>query len=175
MGTSVQFAVYPGDGRSGYLRHCDRGEDACRSEQTKETAESPERIITAIYYLTDDDWDPILDGGCLRLFSSSSSSSSCHYHDVCPYRDRLIVFRSDGVEHQVMPSKRRSRAAITIWFYGKLIHTAKEERTNSSYAIILSCSSCAILVVSLITAGFYSMCRIIGYGPIGGQGPTISK
>ncbi|CAJ1962941.1 unnamed protein product [Cylindrotheca closterium] len=129
--TSVQLAVYPGDGTSGYTRHCDRGQTSCMAEsqsssssassrqgpaspQSPPKAAEAERIITAIYYLTNDDWDPVLDGGCLRVFSNGSLDKT----DICPYRDRLILFRSDGVEHEVLPSLRRSRTAITIWFYG---------------------------------------------------------
>eukprot|EP00980_Cylindrotheca_fusiformis_P002711 scaffold627_cov125-Cylindrotheca_fusiformis.AAC.28 len=114
--TSVQLAVYPGDGKAGYLRHCDRGQHSCSHEpQEGSSSSSPERIITAIYYLTNEDWDPVLDGGFLRMYSSTM------VHNICPYRDRLVIFRSDGVEHQVMPSLRRPRTAITIWFYGNEI------------------------------------------------------
>lgn len=116
--TSVQVAVYPGDGKSGYLRHCDR-HNSCREESSSlSLSSSPpssnrsERIITAIYYVTNNDWDEILDGGALRLYSNSSSI------DVCPYQDRMVVFRSDVLEHQVMASLRRPRLAVTLWFYG---------------------------------------------------------
>jgi Glycosyltransferase (GlcNAc)/2OG-Fe(II) oxygenase superfamily len=139
--TSVQLAVYPGDGSSGYVRHCDRGQESCRKEPNEEpvtnemaasssnapsslsppspkrSAQSaPQRIVTCVYYLTDDDWDATMDGGCLRLFRDRASDQ--YMVDVTPYRDRLIVFRSDGVEHQVLPSLRRPRTAITLWFYG---------------------------------------------------------
>ena len=117
--TSVQLAVYPGDGKSGYTRHCDRGQTSCMAEPTG-SSQTPggeaERIITAIYYLTDEDWDPILDGGCLRVFSNSNDGINTT--DICPFRDRLVIFRSDGVEHEVLPSMRRPRTAITLWFYG---------------------------------------------------------
>lgn len=111
--TSIQLATYPGDGKSVYVRHCDRGQDSFTNEDKNSSA--LERIITAIYYLTESDWDSVLDGGNLRIFSSDAATTS---HDVSPYRDRMVVFRADGVEHQVLPSLRRSRTALTLWFYG---------------------------------------------------------
>ena len=79
--TSVQVAMYPGDSVSGYARHCDVGE-FCQKERipTKDISQI-KRVITAVYYLTDEDWS-IDDGGCLRLFSSSQSES---YNDIIPY------------------------------------------------------------------------------------------
>ena len=142
--TSVQLAMYPGDSKSGYRRHCDR-EESCKQEGIKATTRTtpvrnsstkPERLITCIYYLTDDDWDASMDGGALRLFDSCDrdndndngngnssteirkNQESPSYIDVVPFRDRMVVFRSDRVQHQVMPSHRRPRLAITIWFYG---------------------------------------------------------
>lgn len=112
--TSVQLAVYPGDGISGYVRHCDRGNEFCRHEAG--SASQVGRILTAIYYLTDSDWNADNDGGHLRLFHVDSQTT-----DLTPYRDRLVIFRADCVEHQVLPSKRRPRTAITMWFYGSLI------------------------------------------------------
>lgn len=111
--TSVQMAVYPGDGSSGYVRHCDRGQGGCIEESPLKKSTNPQRIVTAIYYLTDPDWSERKDGGSILVFSHDNSNVA-----VQPYRDRLIVFRSDGVEHQVLPSLRRPRTAITMWFYG---------------------------------------------------------
>jgi [Skp1-protein]-hydroxyproline N-acetylglucosaminyltransferase len=139
--TSVQLAVYPGDGTSGYVRHCDRGHDGCLEEETttaatptttKQQQQQPERIITAIFYLTDADWNARLDGGCLRLFHHHDDDDN--YTNIVPYRDRLVVFRADGVEHQVLPSMRRSRTAITMWFYG----TRKEHESGDGTQNILS-------------------------------------
>ncbi|KAL7534311.1 hypothetical protein ACHAXR_005790, partial [Thalassiosira sp. AJA248-18] len=111
---------------------------------TKTTTDPPKRILTFVYYLTPNEWDSELDGGALRIFppfvesssdrnssgknssdkSSSSSSGSvhdAHYFDVTPYADRLVAFRSDLIEHQVMPSLRRDRIAITVWLYGRVV------------------------------------------------------
>lgn len=86
--TSVQFASYPGDSESGYSRHCDTGKKC--SEEVLESQfaaqDKAQRIITAVYYLTDDDWQ-VEDGGCLRIFGDNSDSGGCvgeHYHDILP-------------------------------------------------------------------------------------------
>lgn len=152
--TSVQVALYPGDGKSGYRRHCDQHK-SCKEEESEITEtevldrqmyldpltpKSNERILTAIYYLTDADWNAKLDGGALRIFHPSvkaaigenGSYSSSLYTDIVPFRDRMLVFRSDLVEHQVMPSLRRPRLAITLWFYG----TIEKLSTNSDSIII---------------------------------------
>lgn len=128
--TSVQVATYPGDGTSGYPRHCDRG-NRCASEpypaDTNDGNDNPakamKRIITAVYYLTPADWDAEVDGGALRIYhpgSTDIASSNEQYCDATPYSDRLVVFRSDLVEHEVLPSMRRERTAVTIWMYGDI-------------------------------------------------------
>jgi [Skp1-protein]-hydroxyproline N-acetylglucosaminyltransferase len=117
--TSVQLAEYPGNGVSGYIRHCDRGGATCHDNAElaqKGKSNKSERIITVIYYLTPNDWNHDRDGGSLRLYLDDKD----HHYDVVPFRNRMVVFRSDSVEHQVMPSLRRPRRAITIWLYGTL-------------------------------------------------------
>jgi hypothetical protein len=163
--TSVQLALYPGDSKSGYRKHCDR-QHSCVQEGTEgnttrkssalnnnnNNSAKPERLITCIYYLTDENWDAALDGGALRLFRTDDDLdhgngdgdgdsksdyvdgslevldgenqlllSSSSYTSVVPFRDRMVVFRSDRVQHQVMPSHRRARLAITLWFYGTIV------------------------------------------------------
>ena len=124
--TSVQFASYPGDSTSGYSRHCDTGKE-CSEEVVLESQfsdhDKAQRIISAVYYLTDDDWQ-VEDGGCLRIFGDNSDSGRCvgeHYHDILPYADRLVLFRSDLVEHEVLPSTKKTRIAITVWLYGRFM------------------------------------------------------
>ena len=128
--TSVQVAQYPGDGISGYPRHCDRGAK-CNKEDMNST--KAERLLTFVYYLTPSGWDSEVDGGALRMFLPSKQetdiNSDTHF-DVMPYSDRLVVFRSDMIEHEVMPSLRRDRIAITVWLYGKVVHE-NVDRVNS--------------------------------------------
>lgn len=122
--TSVQLARYPGDGQSGYHRHCDSG-PTCQGHDGSASLSngSNGRILTFVYYLTPHHWDAELDGGALRIFSSADKNS----FDITPYSDRMVVFRSEHVEHQVMPSLRRERIAITVWIYGR----PKMKRNNS--------------------------------------------
>jgi [Skp1-protein]-hydroxyproline N-acetylglucosaminyltransferase len=124
--TSVQFAVYPGDALSGYARHCDLGAE-CHHDPSSSIANSKShRIITAIYYLNEWDWSEE-DGGCLKIFGKEDDSSHC----IIPYGDRLVLFRSDLVEHQVLPSNNRTRSAITIWLYGRIVLQEQPQiRTN---------------------------------------------
>ena len=151
--TSVQIAKYPGDGESGYPRHCDRGAK-CLQESNNTKKDSAERLLTFVYYLTPTEWDDTLDGGALRMFSPLEQSIDNHgntdvsYFDVTPYSDRLVVFRSDLIEHQVMPSLRRDRIAITVWLYGKVAHQRKPENGSERFmlkdeAIVNKPSICA--------------------------------
>lgn len=130
--TSVQIAKYTGDGKAGYARHCDRGavclnESSNSSKIEHSNGSAMERILTFVYYVTPE-WDQELDGGALRMFSPSIRDDANannvdpeSYFDVVPYADRLVVFRSDIIEHQVFPSLRRDRIAITVWLYGKVV------------------------------------------------------
>lgn len=88
----LQLAHYGPGGH--YLRHRDAfpGQD--------------HRRVTAIVYLNDG-WVPA-DGGALRLHLEPPS-------DIAPTIDRLVIFRSEVVEHEVLPS-HADRWALTAWF-----------------------------------------------------------
>jgi SM-20-related protein len=90
----VQLARYAPGAR--YVRHLDAFPG------------SDNRRVTAIVYLNPD-WRPE-HGGQLRLHVES-------VRDVEPTLDRLVVFLSDRVEHEVLPA-RAERFAVTAWFYG---------------------------------------------------------
>lgn len=92
---SVQAARY-GAG-AGYERHL----DAFRGD--------PSRIVTAIVYLNPD-WEP-QDGGQLRAWTPDGEV------EVAPHMGRLVLFRSDEVPHEVMPT-RVPRWAVTAWYRG---------------------------------------------------------
>ena len=136
--TSVQLARYPGDGASGYPRHCDSGAMCQRENNSSSslsiTKDSAERILTFVYYLTPDDWDAELDGGALRLYSSSDESA----FDVIPHSDRMIVFRSDCIEHEVLPSFRRDRVAITVWIYGSTVNQINNREVPNDRTVLRS-------------------------------------
>jgi SM-20-related protein len=93
----LQLAWYPGDGAL-YARHV----DAFPGQSN--------RRVTAIYYLNPD-WVPA-HGGLLRLYPEGGPV------DVEPTLDRLVVFLSERIEHEVLPS-HAPRLALTAWFYGR--------------------------------------------------------
>lgn len=95
----VQLAHYPGDGAR-YARH----RDAFRGPQS--------RIVTAIYYLNED-WIPSA-GGELRLHLRTG------WVDVEPRLDRLVLFLSAELEHEVLPTYA-SRWAISAWYRGRAL------------------------------------------------------
>jgi SM-20-related protein len=94
----IQVARYPGGGAR-YARHRDVFREAV----------GPQRRVTAILYLNPD-WTE-LAGGMLRLHLPSGPL------DVAPLLDRLVVFRSEIVEHEVLPT-HAPRWAVTAWYPG---------------------------------------------------------
>lgn len=94
-GFELQLAHYPPTGAR-YVRH----RDTFRGD--------PARRITAIVYLNPR-WQPE-DGGALALYTQPPAT-------VTPTLDRLVIFRSDTVEHAVHPTFA-DRFAATAWFHG---------------------------------------------------------
>jgi SM-20-related protein len=92
----VQLALYPG-GSAGYLPHRDA------------FAAGGRRRVTATYYLNAA-WRPG-DGGELRLTTPAGPRL------VAPLLDRLVLFRSELVPHEVLPA-RAPRWAVTAWYLG---------------------------------------------------------
>lgn len=66
------------------------------------------RRVTAIVYLNPE-WQPA-HGGQLRLHADPPV-------DIEPRLDRLVVFLSDRMEHEVLPA-HAPRLAMTAWYYG---------------------------------------------------------
>jgi len=87
------FASYPP--KSFYARHLDQFK------------ERNNRMISFVLYLNDD-WQPEHEG-CLRLYHPEQTE------DIAPIGNRLVLFRSDILEHEVIPTKV-SRNSITGWF-----------------------------------------------------------
>ncbi|MEW6432465.1 MAG: 2OG-Fe(II) oxygenase [Myxococcota bacterium] len=81
--------------------HYDRHRDAFPGDDN--------RRVTAIVYLNPD-WRPE-HGGRLRLFAPEPI-------DVDPVADRLVVFLSERLEHEVLVS-HADRYAATAWFYSR--------------------------------------------------------
>jgi SM-20-related protein len=92
----VQLAAY--DEGPGYVRHA----DAFRGASS--------RRLTAIYY-ANPDWHPH-DGGELRCWPPSGPRV------LEPVADRLVLFLSERLEHEVAPVQRGPRVAVTAWFWG---------------------------------------------------------
>jgi SM-20-related protein len=86
--------LFPGRG-TGYVRHRDA------------FSGSINRKITAICYLNPG-W-PADAGGALRLFLPDGPV------DVLPELDRLVVFFSEEIEHEVAPTSE-DRWALTTWY-----------------------------------------------------------
>ncbi|XXF77057.1 2OG-Fe(II) oxygenase [Myxococcaceae bacterium GXIMD 01537] len=93
----VQLALYPGGGAH-YARHLDAFPGTSN------------RRVTAIYY-ANPEWRPE-HGGVLRLYPEGAVV------DVEPVLDRLVVFLSERIEHEVLPAFA-PRLALTAWFYGR--------------------------------------------------------
>lgn len=87
-----------------------RYQEGARYQRHQDAFAGPaSRRITAIYYLNPD-WLPA-HGGQLRLYVSPPV-------ELAPIGDRLVVFRSDRVEHEVLPTQA-VRFAATAWYYGR--------------------------------------------------------
>jgi hypothetical protein len=117
---SIQLACYPGNG-TGYVRHT----DAFRNNNPNET----KRKITALYYMNPD-WEEA-HGGQLRAYYDKPEK----YWDVEPKMDRLLLFRSDIVPHEVLPS-HAMRYALTCWMYTSLQETKAKEAGQVKVSVI---------------------------------------
>ena len=85
----------------------------------KSSREQSGRVLTAILYLTDPDFDACLHGGCLRLFlgcadGDASGETATSIRDVAPVPGRLVVFKARCVPHAVLETSRR-RLALSCW------------------------------------------------------------
>lgn len=88
----AHFAAYPPG--AFYARHRDRFRD------------DDARVISFTCYLNEE-WKEE-HGGCLRLFAQEPV-------DVLPVLGRCTLFRSDSIEHEVLPATR-TRFSVTGWF-----------------------------------------------------------
>jgi len=91
--TENHFAMYPPG--SFYRRHIDRFRDDDR------------RVVSSILYLNEQ-WLP-QHGGALRLLLKDGPT------DVDPVANRLVLFMSDQVEHEVLVTHAQ-RLSLTGWF-----------------------------------------------------------
>eukprot|EP00930_Biecheleria_cincta_P009839 TRINITY_DN11168_c0_g2_i1.p1 TRINITY_DN11168_c0_g2~~TRINITY_DN11168_c0_g2_i1.p1 ORF type:complete len:489 (-),score=51.79 TRINITY_DN11168_c0_g2_i1:95-1561(-) len=91
------------DNSQGYLRHLDNVRHL--------TGHHCGRILTTILYLNEDWLDQ--DSGAIRLFEVDRPLQI--RSDVLPRLNRLLVFWSADVPHEVLPP-RRDRFACTLWY-----------------------------------------------------------
>eukprot|EP00928_Gymnodinium_smaydae_P034774 TRINITY_DN24578_c0_g1_i1.p1 TRINITY_DN24578_c0_g1~~TRINITY_DN24578_c0_g1_i1.p1 ORF type:complete len:301 (-),score=50.51 TRINITY_DN24578_c0_g1_i1:98-937(-) len=115
----LQLSWYPGDGASGYVRHCDHCDQSVFDVGPLEWLRQSDlraRRVTAILYLNDKDWRPetsesMGDGGALRIFDAAGHA------DIVPAGGTLVLFDSRKFPHEVRPSQR-DRVALTCWITG---------------------------------------------------------
>lgn len=91
--TEVHFAVYPKG--AFYAKHLDQFQGASN------------RIFSVILYLNDQ-WVEG-HGGELRVYNSNGL-----FTDYAPLMGRLVIFRSDAVEHEVLVANQ-ARISLTGW------------------------------------------------------------
>lgn len=101
---SVQLAIYPGDGE-GYIRHKDSFSPA--GAGGGQTSDRGRRMITCLFYL-----NKSCSGGNLRVYGEESGTEC--WRDIEPKFGRMVLFRSDIVEHEVLPCFSE-RIAFTLW------------------------------------------------------------
>eukprot|EP00392_Amoebophrya_sp_AT5.2_P013620 g13749.t1 len=113
----AMVARYANNGAK-YVKHRDNEKDGGIQPRKYYTNH---RVVTAIMYLSCDPdegsaareeeprpWDAANDGGQLRAYVEQVV-------DVLPEWGTVVCFRSDRVEHEVLPA-HRSRLALTMWF-----------------------------------------------------------
>jgi len=93
----VHQTIYPPG--TGYKRHLDQFK------------KDDHRRLSVIVYLNANWRDS--EGGQLRIFTDTGQ------HDIFPQAGRLVCFRSDRLEHEVLPATR-SRLSITGWMLDEL-------------------------------------------------------
>lgn len=96
----AHFALYPPG--AGYKKHLDR------------FSTSDERSISCVLYLNPN-WQP-LDGGQLRIYLDEK------FVDIPPVAGTMVIFRSDTLWHEVLPSTR-PRWSLTGWYRRRSLQT----------------------------------------------------
>jgi len=75
---------------------------------------SSTRRVTCIYYINPY-WKEE-DGGQLRIFHEGAQGVKEEFDDIAPCGNRLLIFQSRQLEHEVLPTYFE-RYALTVWFY----------------------------------------------------------
>ena len=120
--SKVQLSCY--DKHSKYVPHRDNiPRQRLNIDDNYNWISQPEqlhRYLTCILYLTPTDWNISCDGGALRCFFGCNDfddigETSKEVFDIEPKTGRLVVFRSDKILHEVRPTQRSGRIALTAW------------------------------------------------------------
>lgn len=94
--SEFHFAYYKAG--SGYQRHLDQ----FKSDRG--------RKFSLVIYLNEH-WQAATDGGWLRVYPDGSETGI----DVAPIGGRAVLFKSDELEHEVVPAKERFRLSVAGW------------------------------------------------------------
>eukprot|EP00927_Polykrikos_kofoidii_P036657 TRINITY_DN30943_c0_g1_i2.p1 TRINITY_DN30943_c0_g1~~TRINITY_DN30943_c0_g1_i2.p1 ORF type:complete len:209 (+),score=45.86 TRINITY_DN30943_c0_g1_i2:248-874(+) len=103
----MMLAVYPPGEGVGFREHLDN-------------PKGDGRVVTAVYYLNPG-WRAE-DGGLLRAWTDGDTSAG-EALEITPEADRLVLFRSERIRHEVTPNKKQGncfdahRCALTMWFF----------------------------------------------------------
>jgi hypothetical protein len=122
-----QAALYNGSGER-YVKHMDNKPRGRRNIDDDSlwlsNREQRDRFLTCILYLTPSDWRRS-DGGMLRCYLGDEQEDQLERGedrgkviDISPKRGRLVVFRSCDLAHEVLPTLRDGRLALTGWMVG---------------------------------------------------------
>lgn len=93
----AHYALYPPG--AGYQRHLDQFHH------------DGNRLLSFVLYLNEN-WQET-DGGQLRFFIPQPDGSEAT-QDIMPVEGRMVIFRSDLLEHEVLPATRQ-RLSLTGW------------------------------------------------------------
>jgi hypothetical protein len=88
------------------------------------------RVLTAVYYMSPDDWAAGADGGSLRIYKPTGAAAGATgggdddddgdvLAEIAPLADRLVLFLSDlRVPHEVLPIRRADaeRYSAITWY-----------------------------------------------------------
>ena len=121
----LQAALFNGSGER-YVKHRDNKPIGSRNIEDDalwlSNREQRDRFLTCVLYLTPRDWCDS-DGGMLRCYLSDEDEDGVEecmergqrVVDIPPESGRLVVFRSCDLPHEVLPTLRDGRLALTAW------------------------------------------------------------
>lgn len=111
-----QLAIYFPDG-STYKRHLDKFTSSLSEMGLLgwlRASDYRHQSVTCILYLNDQDWT---SGKKLRCFDYQQEGKSSNSIDINPTGGTLVIFDSEKIDHEVLPSSN-GRHALTIWTNG---------------------------------------------------------